>query len=293
MKRNLVAAAAATIVLGAAFAGSSEASFAGRVSNPGDIYSLTALYAPSSPTASTSGHDVQLGWSPGQNGSGYSVLGVANGSSSNCSGVSFSQIGTAGGTSYSDTGRYTPQGTWYCYEVKTSYASWTSVAGNPTVAARIGFFVTSVAVTNGGTAGRLDTGDVLVVTFNQPVTTSSGPSGLNSVCAIAGGTIMLGSTTVLGACSTSETVNLGRLTGGTAGANGRFTATWAWSNGNKTLTITLGFRTSGSTAITTSGTWTFDPTTTASKLESATGSFHVCDSNAGGGDCLPTVTGTF
>src|SRR5207302_4470863 len=93
-----------------------------------------ALYAPSGLSATPSAHDVGLAWSAGTNGSGYAVLGVANGSSSNCSAASFASIGSAAGTSHTDTGRYTPQGTWFCYQVKTSYASWTSVSSNPTAA---------------------------------------------------------------------------------------------------------------------------------------------------------------
>src|SRR5439155_16100439 len=131
-------------------------------------------------------------------------------------------IGSAAGTSYTDTGRYTPQGTWFCYQVKTSYASWTSVSSNPTAAAQLGVVVTSMAAANGGTAGKLDPGDTITVTFNQPISTSTGPSGTNSMCAIAGATIVLGSTTASGACAASETVNLGKLTGGTSSANARW-----------------------------------------------------------------------
>jgi hypothetical protein len=34
------------------------------------------------------------------------------------------------------------------------------------------------------------------------------------------------------------------------------------------------------------------PTTDVTKLRSETGGFHVCDDNAGGGSCTPTVTGS-
>jgi hypothetical protein len=42
-----------------------------------------------------------------------------------------------------------------------------------------------------------------------------------------------------------------------------------------------------------SGTWSFNPTTTASKLLSATGSFQACNTHTGGGNCLPTMGGSF
>lgn len=272
---------------------SSGASFNATSVNPGNAYALTALYAPSGLTATPSGHDVSLAWSAGTNGNGYAVLGVANGSSSNCSAASFASIGSAGGTSYADTGRYTPQGTWFCYQVKTSYASWTSVPGNPTAAAQLGVVAASVTVANGGTAGKLDPGDTITVTFNQPISTSTAPSGTNSVCAIAGATIVLGSTATTGSCAASETVNLGKLTGGTSSANARWSATYAWSNANKTLTVTVGARTVGTANPTVSGSWILNPTTTATKLLSSTGSFHACDTNTGGGSCLPASGGSF
>ena len=52
-------------------------------------------------------------------------------------------MGTATGTTYTDA-RFSPQGTWFCYQVLTSYSSWTSVNSNPTVAVRLGFFASSV-----------------------------------------------------------------------------------------------------------------------------------------------------
>ena len=276
-----------------ALAGSSTASFNAAAANPGSVYGFTSLYAGSGLTATPSGHDVSLSWSAGSNGSGYSVLGVANGSSSNCSTASFASLGSAGGTTYTDTGRYTPQGTWFCYQVKTSYGSWTSVSANPTAAAQLGVVAISAVAANGGTAGRLDPGDTIAVTFNQALTTSTGPSGTNSVCAIAGATVVLGSTATSGACAASETVNLGKLSGGTSSANARFSATYAWSAGNTKLTVTVGARTVGLSNPTVSGVWTLNPTTTASKLLSSTGSFHACDTNTGGGACLPGLTGSF
>jgi hypothetical protein len=90
----------------------------------------------------------------------------------------------------------------------------------------------------------------------------------------------------------SESLNLGQITGGlTGGCNCRFNATYAWSNGNQTLTITLGSRTVGYANPTlNSATRTLYPTTSASKMQSASGNFHICDTNSGGGNCLPTTT---
>jgi hypothetical protein len=111
------------------------------------------------------------------------------------------------------------------------------------------------------------------------------------VCSINGNTIMLGATATTGTCSSGETVNLGTLTVGSSNKNGRWNATWTWTNSNKTLTVTIGTLITGSSP-TVSGTWTFNPVTTASKLLSTTGAFHLCDTNTGGGLCLPASTGS-
>jgi hypothetical protein len=292
--RLLAVTAIAVVAVGAGLLASSSASLNAQTANRGNVWSFTAVYAPSSLTAVTTGHDVALGWAAGANGNGYGILGVANGSSSNCSSVTFGALGNSAGTTYTDTGRFTPQGTYFCYQVQTTYSSWTSVNGNPTVAARLGFFAASIAATNGGTPGRLDTGDRIVLTFNQAVTPSTGPSGTNTVCARNGNdTITLGAIATTGNCAATETNNLGTVTGGTLAANGRWLATWAWSAGNTVLTVTLGLRVQGPNNVTTTGTWAFTPVTTATKLLSSTGSFHVCDTNTGGGNCLPALTGSF
>jgi hypothetical protein len=286
-------ASAAVLLLASALAGSSQASFNSRDENRASGYAFTALYAPASLTATPAGHDVDLGWGAGTNGNGYQVLGVGNGTSSNCSTAPFAGMGTTSGTSDADLGRYTPQGTWFCYQVKTSYGVWTSVSSNPTAAAQLGVVATSVTVANGGQANRLDTGDTITVTFNQAINTAGGPAASDTVCTVNGGTIMLASTTTTGGCSTGEAVDLGTLNGGSSNRSARFDATYAWSNGSKTLTVTIGARTSGSQNPNVSGTWTLDPTTTATRLLSAIGSFHTCDTNTGGGNCLPTVSGGF
>jgi hypothetical protein len=292
--RRILVFGLATLAIGSTLARTSLASFNGQTNNPGNLYALTALYAPSSLTATPSGHDVNLSWSAGTNGNGYTVLGVNNGNSSNCSGASYATIGSAASTSYADTGRYTPQGTWFCYQVETSYSGWTSVNSNPTAAAQLGVVASSIALANGsGTAGRLDTGDTITIAFNQAINTASGPSGTDTVCTISGATIVLASITTSGGCAAGETVDLGRLTGGNSNRNSRFNAAYAWSNANKTLTITIGARISGAQNPIISGTWTLNPTTTATKLLSSTGSFHTCDTNAGGGNCLPTASGGF
>ncbi len=291
--RLLACAAAMSVVLSVAPVDATSAILTAQGGNGTNVFSMTALYAPASLTASPVGHDASLSWPAGQNGNGYSVLGVNNGTSSNCSTPTYSSIASTTSLSYSDTGRYTPQGTWFCYQIQTTYASWTSVASNPTAGIQLGFVAVSIVPSNGGTSGKLDAGDKIVVTFNQAVGTATGPAGTDTVCAVSGATIMIATTTLAGSCGTGEALDLGKLTGGSSNRNARYSATYAWSNGNKTLTVTIGVRTSGSADPTVSGTWTFNPTTTATKMLSSTGSFHICDTNTGGGNCLPTTGSTF
>jgi len=251
------------------------------------------LGAPSALTGAASGHDVSLSWTAGTNGSGYAVAAVANGTSSNCSAVTFSALTTTAGTSVTDTGRFSPQGTFECYGVTTTYGTWSSQTGNPTVAIRIGVVAQSVAITNGGTAGRLDAGDKIVITYNQAIATASGPVAGNNVCTNTGGTIMVGVTGSGTTCSTGSATTVGTLTSLTINRAARYNTTFAWSAGNTVLTVTIGSRSAGTQDPTVSGAAVHTPTTTATGLLSQAGSFHTCSTNSGGGNCTPTATGTF
>lgn len=252
------------------------------------------LVAPASLTATPSGHDVNLSWPTGSNGSGYAVATVNNGTSSNCTSATFSALASTASTTYADTGRYLQQGTYQCYRVATTYGTWSSVSSNPLAAAQLGFVASTIQVTNGGVAGTLDPGDTIVITYNQPVTTTTGPIAANKVCtnaASSGAIVMIGS--AITSCTASTPVTVGSLSGGTSGRTATFAATWTWSAGNTVLTVTVGARSNGVNNPAVSGTLTFAPTTTAASMLSATGSFHNCDTNTGGGNCLPTVTGSF
>ncbi|HEY7257461.1 MAG TPA: hypothetical protein VH459_00250 [Gaiellales bacterium] len=290
-RRGRIVAAGACAVL---LAGSATAlaAFASSTSASQTISSRN-LGAPSGLTGAASGHDVALSWSAGTNGSGYAVAAVANGTSSNCTAVTFSALATSVGTSVTDTGRFSPQGTFECYRVTTTYGTWSSQTGNPTVAVRIGVVAQAVALTNGGTAGRLDAGDKIVITFNQAISTASGPVAGNNVCTNTGGTIMVGVTGSGTACSTAAATTVGTLTALTINRAARYNTTFAWSAGNTVLTVTIGSRSAGAQNPTVSGTAVYTPTTTATGLLSATGSFHTCSTNSGGGSCTPSATGSF
>jgi hypothetical protein len=251
------------------------------------------LGAASALTGAASGHNVNLSWTAGTNGSGYGVAAAANGTSTSCTAASFAALTTTAGTSVTDTGRFSPQGTIECYRVTTTYGTWSSQTGNPTVAVRLGVVAQSIAIANGGTAGRLDAGDTITITFNQTITTASGPVAGDNVCTSTGGTIMLGVTGTGGTCSTATATTVGTLTSLTINRVARYDTTFAWSAGNSVLTVTLGSRSAGTQDPTVSGTAVYTPTTTATGLLSTTGSFHACSSNSGGGNCTPSATGSF
>jgi hypothetical protein len=282
----------AAIASSAAVATVAYASFTSTRTAAGGAISTRNLLAPGSLTATPSGHNVAVSWTAGSNGSGYKLLAAANGASSNCSAASFANLTATASLTYTDSGRYTPQGMYECYQVETTYNSWYSVSGNPTAAAQLGFVAAGVAVTNGGGAGKLDTGDTVVVTYNQAVNTATGPSATDNVCTDTGtNTIVLGSTGAGTTCATGP-VTLGTITGITVNKKSRYAATWTWNAAHTALTITIGANTAGSAANIT-GTGSFGPTTTATGMLSTTGAFHNCDTNTGGANCLPTPTGGF
>ena len=291
MRSARVAAAAVALVLLAGTA-TAIASFT-KTASASQTVSSRNLGPPTGLTGTPSGHNLNVSWTAGTNGSGYAIAAAANGTSSNCTAASFAALTTTAGTTITDTGRFTPQGTFECYRVTTTFGTWSSQTGNPTVAVRLGVVAQSVAITNGGTAGRLDAGDKIAITFNQAITTASGPVAGNNICTNTGGTVMLGVTGTGTTCSTGSATTIGTLTSLTINRAARYDATYAWSAGNTVLTITIGSRSAGTQDPTVSGTAVHTPTTTATGLLSQTGSFHTCSSNSGGGNCTPTATGSF
>jgi hypothetical protein len=291
MRSARIAAATIALVL---LAGTATAIAAlTKTASAAQTVSSRDLGAPTGLTGTSSGHDVNLSWTAGTNGSGYAIAAAANGTSSNCTAASFSALTTTAGTSVIDTGRFSPQGTFECYRLTTTFGTWSSQTGNPTIAVRLGVVAQSVAITNGGTAGTLDAGDKIVVTYNQAISTASGPVAGNNVCTNTGGTIMVGVTGTGGTCPTTSATTVGTLTSLTINRAARDDATYAWSAGNTVLTVTIGSRSAGAQDPTISGAAVYTPTTTATGLLSATGSFHTCSSNSGGGNCTPTATGAF
>ena len=104
---------------------------------------------------------------------------------------------------------------------------------------------------------------------------------------------MVGVTGTGTTCSTASATTVGTLTSLTINRAARYNTTFAWSAGNTVLTVTIGSRSAGAQDPTVSGTAVHTPTTTATGLLSATGSFHTCSTNSGGGNCTPAATGSF
>lgn len=285
-----VLVAAVALLAVAAHVAPVDATFSGQVGGVHGSLALSALYAPTGLTATSTSTNVSLAWAAGANGSGYKVLGAPANGVGQCTGVSWSVIGSSTTTSYAEN-RGGPQGTSYCYMVQTAYAQWTSVLGNPTAVTTLGFVADRVTLLNGGTANRLDPGDKFTVHFSRPVDATTGPASGNTVCATNNGTIVLAATNTSGSCVATEANRLGTLTGGTQNQNVRFNATFAWTD-TQTLLVTVGTRKSGSQGTTFSGSWTLNPSKTTTYLLSVTNRTHVCDANASGSKCLPVATGS-
>jgi hypothetical protein len=289
-RKRLALTLAVVTALALVFAGVARAAFTDPAAASQSLSTLS-VGAASALTGAASGHSVVLNWTAGAGATGYSVNGVANGTSSTCPATGYTNISNPTATTLTDS-RSTPQGIYECYQVVSTHGSWSSQSGNPTVGVQLGVVVRSVTVANNGTASRVDQGDVITVTFNQPITTSTGPASTNTICTNTGGQVVLGSTGTGTSCSTSQ-ANLGVLSGFTVSQASRFNATWTWSAGNSVLTVTVGSLSAGNANTQVTGTGTLTPNTVATSLLSATGSFHTCSSNTGGGNCLPVATGGF
>ncbi len=228
-----------------------------------------------------------------------------------------------------DTGRGsggTPSGAnagnYFCYRIESTYAkstpgaataSWFSVGVTP-LAAQVGFVVSSITLGNNtgsatcgtftqGTPGKLDCNDQIVLTFNQPIDSNKVPPSTDTVCAFSkttGGStsqaVNIASTTASGDCGTGETVDVGTFNSPTvqSASNSRFNATYALSNGNKTLTITIGqgVKSSLGAPITASGT-TLAPSSGLIATPTTAGGVPLCNGSVAGSHCTPTISGSF
>lgn len=296
---SVVVLAFAALLLSTGPLGDTFALFNGETQNAGSTFAGGWVGAPTTPTATASGYDVALAWTPGSHGpvTGQQLFGVDNTTNSNCTGAAYSLLATmasATTASYTDASRGTlaNDGDWFCYElVSTSATVWT--AATPLPAVQLGLVANGLAITNVGTAGTVNANDKIAVTFNQrPIL----PSNNGRVCVVApSGPIILGDTSANGnqTCLATDAFNIGKLTltGATLGSTIKFTSmTFTLSTSAPwTMTVTLAGTASTST-VTGTPTWKFTPAATILSFVT-THQATICSTATT--TCQPTSTNNF
>src|SRR5262249_60152291 len=159
--------------------------------------------------------------------------------------------------------------------------------------------ISSVSLVNNGTAGRVDAGDAIVITFNEQMSVSSfcsAWSGDTSNQNISGNNAATVTLTDGGAgndsisvSSTTCTFNFGSINLGSAGyvsgGNATFSGTGggkttiAWNASTRTLTITLGTKGgAGTTAAVASNTATYNTSSSSTDSPRPAGIAHKANS---------------
>jgi hypothetical protein len=171
-----VVIAAAALLFGNNIVGSTGATFNASTTNTGSAFAGGWVGKASSATATASGYDVNLGWTPGTDGpvTGQTIKGTYNGTSSNCSGAAYTDFSInlgAAVNSATDTNRgVSHNGDWVCYEIVSNSATvWTQAL--PLSALQVGLAATNLSISNGGgTSNTIEGGDTITITFNQQTT---------------------------------------------------------------------------------------------------------------------------
>jgi hypothetical protein len=277
---------------------STFAIFSGETTNANSVVAGGWTLAPTSLTAKPSGYDASLAWTAGTHGvNGQRLYGVDNGTTNNCTGVTYAALanmasGTTAAYTHANVGAGTANGHYYCYQLlstSTALTSLTSATGWTAATTvgpiRIGLAANSVANSNGGTSGRMDSGDKIVLVFNQATNFTASTI---KVCALSGTTgVYLGDSATN--CGTSDTYALGKLTGKTLSATRTFTnvpVTYSTAaDGTQTVTITLN-NPSATESVSGTSAWTFTPAATL-KSSATTNQATVCTT------CLPTTSSSF
>ena len=274
--------------------GSTFALWQGQVDNAGSSFGAGWVGAPAGLSADASGYDVDLAWTAGTHGpvTGQELLGVDNGTDQDCTGAAYDDLGSLSATasSYTDSNRGGPStdGDWFCYEVESTSATVWTAQTDPS-ALQLGLAATAVTVSNGGTAGHVDLGDTITITFNQRTTVTA---GITLACVFSSGVIVLGDTNVV--CSNASDPNsIGKLTLSGATITGNLIASASTvavsSSAPWTVTITLG-AVVGSSTVSGSPTWTFVP---ASTIETHVTTDQAAACTAAQSTCRPTTTTSF
>ena len=281
--------------------GLSDAVFTATKANPGNTFSSGTLAPPTAVTATPAGRNVSVGFTAAASATGTQILYGRPASGSTCTGVTLSVAQTAASSPAVHTPSAAPQGTFACYTARSVRSSWTSLTTPAPVAVRTGVVVTSVVATaaanTAGCAdgswqpGRLDCGDRFVLTFNQPIDPATGPGTNARVCASATYGVRLGASATTTDCAAEGAV--GRISGASVSRFARYATIHTWNAARTQLTVDVrGVEAGQAATVTAVDGPAFNPTTDATKLRSAVGAAHVCDTNTGGCDCLPEVTGS-
>ncbi|MCW2965840.1 MAG: hypothetical protein JWO17_3092 [Actinomycetia bacterium] len=292
-----VVLAACALLLGNSVIGTTFALFNGETANANSAFAGGWIGAPSAATATASGYDVGLAWTPGTHGpvTGQQLYGVDNTTSSNCS-MAYSLLATmalASTAAYTDSSRGTAanNGNWFCYRlVSTSATSWTSSLDLSAV--QLGLVTTGVQITNGGgTANTIQKNDTIKLTFNQRTNLGTGNI---KVCVYTTGAILLGDTQSGNACGTAaDGFTVGKLTmaGATIASGVAYnSSTVALSTSAPwTMTITLA-GTNGTSAMTGTPTWTLNGSSSILSF-ATTHQAPMC--SAATSNCRPTTSTNF
>lgn len=271
---------------------SKTATFAGgyvAVPTISTVYPATAFLTTTAVTSTLGGNDGVLVWTNGKdetttNNEIQQIFGADRSTTNNCTGATYATTVLSSTTSptttqaytYTDTGRATvagvANGDWYCYEVvhgwpNTTAPDWTTPA---TTNVQLGLAPTGVTITNSGTAGTITNGDKVVITYNQPVTTTTTATHICQIRTSGTGadTIILGDTGAGGCAGAGDAYTVGELTGltlGGAAGHAGMTATVAVSGNTVTLTVTT--NAGGRTVAQIAGTTAFVSSTTTKSAD--------------------------
>jgi hypothetical protein len=286
----IVILSAAALVLGGGSVGDTFALFNGETQNAG-AFAGGWIDPPATVTATASGYDVALAWTPGTHGpvTGQKLYGVDNTTSSNCTGAAYALIGTlasATTAAYTDSSRGTTvnNGNWFCYQlVSTSATAWTAQTNQ---VLQLGLVATGLTLANTGTDNSINAGDTITITFNQR--TNLPATGTTKVCVLSVGKIIIGDAAAGTSCASGDPYSGGVITGVTIGSDQVYasstytsTATAPWK-----LTVTL----VGAGTATYSGTATLTP---SSSILSAATTHQAAMCTAAAATCRPTTTTHF
>jgi hypothetical protein len=294
-----VVLAASALLLGNSVIGTTFALFNGETSNANSTFAGGWVGAPSAATATATGYDVALAWTPGTHGpvTGQQLYGVDNTTNSSCTGAAISLLTTlasATTAAYTDASRGTlaNDGNWFCYQLlSTSATSWTAPFSLSAV--QLGLVTTGVQIANGGgTANTIQKNDTIKLTFNQRTNLGTGTI---KVCVYATGVILLGDTSSGGGCAASPpaTYTVGKLTvsGATIPSALNFASSTASLSTSAPWTLTITLAGSNSTAAL-SGTPTWTLNGSSSILSFAT-THQATMCSAATSNCRPTTTTNF